>query len=167
MSKSGSLTPRWSYAAARPFVPRFPQDMTIDPDTGESLPSLTREEFAPECDINTLMSRFEKTGVLTHINRSEPQYLDLSDVPDLQRSMEILSNAENAFMSLSAQIRAKFDNDPMKFVEFAQNPDNLDAMRGLGLAEPLKPEPAPQKVEIVNPAPEAVSKPAKGSPKGD
>lgn len=114
-------------------------------------PSLTRAEFAAECDVNNIMAQYEKTGVLNHYARSEPRYLDVSDVPDLQRAMTILADAEQAFMSLPAVVRREFDNDSAKFVAFAQDPENVEKMREWGLAEPLPPEPVVQKVEVVNP----------------
>lgn len=120
-----------------------------------SRPSRTRQEFAADCDINTIMSRYEKTGVISHVNQVQPAYLDLSETPDLQGALHLMDAARAAFAGLPAIVRREFDNDPVKFVGFAQNPDNIDRMREWGLAEPLPPEPAPTKVEIVNPAPEA------------
>lgn len=115
-------------------------------------PSMTRQEFADDADINVLMARFEATGLApTNLNKGEPRYLDVSDVPDMRSALETLNIATDAFMSLPATVRRKFDNDPVQFVEFAQDPKNIDDLRSWGLAAPL-PEPvAPQKVEVVNP----------------
>lgn len=115
--------------------------------------SLTRQEFAEECDINALMARYEKTGVISHVARGEPQYLDLSDVPDLATAMSVVHAAEAAFMSLPAGVRATFDNDPMRFIDFAENPDNLEQMRAWGLAKPAEPPPEPLAVRVVGDPP--------------
>ena len=112
-----------------------------DPSFGldcSNLPSLTRQEFADECDINILMDKYEKTGIISHVNPRNPQYLDLSDVPDLQTAHQIIQTAASEFMALPAKVRREFDNDPMKFVEFGQNPDNIEKMREWGLAAPAK-----------------------------
>lgn len=115
-----------------------------------NLPSLTRQEFADDCDINTLMARYEASGVISHINPRTPQYLDLSDVPDLQTAHQIIQDATREFMALPATTRAQFNNDPMAFVQFAENPDNIGKMREWGLApaaaqkaEPSREPPAP------------------------
>lgn len=112
-----------------------------------NLPSLTRQEFAEECDINALMSHYEKTGLISHINPRTPQYLDVSDVPDLATAHQIIETATAEFMALPANVRREFDNDPMTFVAFAQNPDNIDRMREWGLAPPKADPPAPAKPE--------------------
>lgn len=148
-----TLTQGWNadgelYSSAYAEIDRANPDIYCD---CSNLPSLTRQEFAEDCDINTLMSKYEKTGVISHFNNGTPQYLDISDIPDLQMAHLVLSEASAAFMRLPANVRREFDNDPIKFTEFAGNPDNLEKMREWGLAPPLpRPEP-PQKVEIVNP----------------
>ncbi|QCQ84684.1 internal scaffolding protein [Blackfly microvirus SF02] len=114
------------------------------------LPSLTRQEFADDCDINNLMAQYEKTGVINHFNNGEPRYYDFEEMPDLQNSLHILKDATTAFMSLPAHVRKEFDNDPTQFIEFASDPKNLDKMREYGLAAPAPVETPPQKVEITN-----------------
>lgn len=116
------------------------------------LPSLTRQEFADECDINVLMAQFEKTGIIpSNMNKGEPRYLDVTDVPDLPEALNLLNEATAAFMSLPAIVRRDFDNDPVKFINFAENPENIEKMREWKLAPPAAVEPPPLKVEVTNP----------------
>jgi phage internal scaffolding protein len=115
------------------------------------LPSLTRQEFADDCDINNLMAKYEKTGVINHFNSGTPQFVDYSALPDLQNSLTVLADARAAFMQLPAHIRRDFDNDPVEFVNFASDKTNLNQLREWGLAPPLPSEPAPMKVEVINP----------------
>jgi len=110
--------------------------------------SMTRQEFADECDINVLMRKYEATGVLPPLNGATPQYLDVSQVPDLALALDIVDRATTAFMALPASVRREFDNDPVKFVSFAENEANIDKMREWGLAPkpevvPVPSEPAP------------------------
>lgn len=129
------------------------------------LPSLTRQEFADECDVNNLMARFEASGILpSNMNTAEPRYLDVSNVPDLPTALGMLADATDAFMALPATVRRDFDNDPVKFIQFAENPDNIEKMRGWGLAPPPPVEAPPQKVEIINPSPPEPSKVAVNAP---
>lgn len=116
-------------------------------------PSLTRQEFAEECDINTIMARYEASGAISHVNRAEPMYLDTTTYPDLQGAMETFREASLAFNSLPALVRREFDNDPQKFVDFAVEPANVARMREWGLAAPEKLPDAPMRVEVVNSAP--------------
>lgn len=117
--------------------------------------SRTRQEFAEECDINALMARYEKSGVISHVNNTPGQFLDLGDASalDLMSAMNTLNAASDAFMSLPATIRAEFDNDAMSFVAFAEDASNIDKLREWGLAKPQDVEPPPQKVEVVGPNP--------------
>ncbi|AXH75864.1 MAG: internal scaffolding protein [Microviridae sp.] len=101
-------------------------------------PSLTRQEFAEECDINVIMARYERTGQLP-ANVSEPMYVDMTSMPpDFRTAMDMMLDADKAFMTLPARVRREFDNDAKEFVDFASNPDNLEQMREWGLAPPAE-----------------------------
>lgn len=114
--------------------------------------SRTRQEFAAECDINTIMKKYAASGVISHINKAAPRYYDFSDVPaDFQAAMNMMIEADGAFMRLPSDVRKRFGNDPAEFVQFAGEKDNLPQMREWGLAAPEKPQEAPMRVEVVNP----------------
>lgn len=140
------------YAPQEQFYSMFvPHARVYTPIEG---PSMTRQEFAEESDINTLMARYEKTGIFPgQMNAAEPRYLDLTGMPDFQEAMHMLIAAEEAFMSLPATVRRDFDNDPGKFVAFAEDRENLPKLREWGLAPPEPVPDAPMRVEVVNPAP--------------
>lgn len=114
-------------------------------------PSLTKQAFKKECDINHLLNKYQKTGVMEHINTHNPRYEDFSDVPDYQTSLGIVMQAQESFSSLPSSIRKKFDNDPGLFLDFVSNPANEAEMRELGLIT----SPAPERL-ITSPAPEPV-----------
>lgn len=101
-------------------------------------PSMTRQEFAEDCDINTIMERYERTGELP-VNRGEPIYYDFTTVPGLQDGLHLMQEAERAFMTLPAKVRRDFDNDAVAFAQFAVDPANLEQMRDWGLAKPAEP----------------------------
>lgn len=112
--------------------------------------SLTRQEFLDECDINQIMANMEANGVISHVNRAEPMFLDWTKVPDLRGSLDAMRQASASFYSLDAKIRREFDNSPEAFVEFAQDPVNLEQMRKWGLAPLPVPEAPPVRVELVD-----------------
>jgi len=93
----------------------------------------TKQSFKDECDINLIMKRFEKTGILPETQQRVEQYLDASEF-DFQASMEYVANAKSMFEQIPAKIRDQFDNNPAKFVEFCENPKNLPELTQMGLA---------------------------------
>lgn len=115
-------------------------------------PSKARQEFKKETDVNELMRRFKKTGVLP-VNGVAPKFLDCCDVPQFQEAMQVMLDATEAFRKLPAIVRKEFDNDAEKFVVFAQDKENIGKLREWGLAAPEKAPDAPMRVEVVNPPP--------------
>ncbi len=100
----------------------------------KNVKSLTKQSFKDECDINKILEKFEKTGAITHYSKHAPQYGDTSK-PQLHEAMTIVADAESMFEELPSAVRKKFKNDPGQFLEFVQNPKNLEEMRELGLAK--------------------------------
>lgn len=113
-------------------------------------PSLTKQSFADECDINNIMRRYERDGVIDHVKQYGGSYADVTEGFDYHRAMNVVAYAQEMFMSLPASIRSKFSNDPGAFLEFAQNPENLEKMVEMGLAVKRPDAPGPVKVEVVS-----------------
>ena len=97
--------------------------------------SLTQQQFKEESDINTIVDRFMKSGVLpTPTNM--PQYVDYEGVFDFQSAMNAVRAADENFMRMDAKIRARFNNSPQEFLEFFANTENTEEAIRLGLAIP-------------------------------
>lgn len=120
----------------------------------DDVPSLTRQEFADECDINNIMRSYERTGVINWFSQRPPAFVDFTSVPtSLMEFMSQMHDAENAFMQLPADVRKMMDNDPVKFVDYAADPKNIDQMRAWGLApQPVQEPPVVPDSSVSAPA---------------
>ena len=98
--------------------------------------SLTQQQFKEEADINTIVDRFMKSGVLP-TPAVMPQYIDFEGVFDYQTAMNVIRQADEQFMRMDAKIRARFNNSPQEFLQFFADPDNAAEAIRLGLAVPL------------------------------
>ena len=95
-------------------------------------PSRTKQSFAEESDINTLVMRFGLTGKLPE-NVSVPQYGDFLEVGTYQESLNFVIAAEESFMKMPAHVRARFHNDPGAFLDFVGNEANRGEAEKLGV----------------------------------
>jgi len=103
--------------------------------------SMTHQSHKNECDINNIMRKFEKFGVLEHRNNYEGQYGDFTAVPqDYREAMTSVLAAQEMFLELPSKIRRRFGNDPGAFLDFATDPQNGPAMVEMGLAVKRVPE---------------------------
>lgn len=93
---------------------------------------LTEQSHKKACDINTIIERYEKTG-LAPVTTRQALYGDVSGVEDYLTSMNKLISAQEKFDSLPSKVRAKFNNDPARFIEFCSDEKNIDEMIDLGL----------------------------------
>lgn len=128
---------------------------SFDYDCGPE-PSRTSQEFAAECDVNVIMAQYAKTGVLPRYGEVEPVYIDWSEPTNFMDAMNLSIKAEAEFMRLPAAVRKEFDNDPRKFVAYAErsgsDPSVNKRMVEWGLAAPPPLPDAPMRVEVVNQA---------------
>lgn len=109
-------------------------------------PGKTRQSEKAACDINKIVGRFRKTGILPAGVR-QGIYADVSTVTDYREALDRVMVADKAFMMLPAAMRAKFANDPAEFLDFCSNPANRDELVELGLVPKEESVPAPKPVE--------------------
>lgn len=97
--------------------------------------SRTKQSFAEEVDINTIMRRFGQTGKLPD-SVVPPTYQDFVGIFDFHSAMNAVAQAGEAFDKMPADVRYKFNNDPGAFVAFCSDEKNLEEMSKLGLTSP-------------------------------
>jgi phage internal scaffolding protein len=128
---------------------RTPYNYDTDAATNESGlhcedVTLTQQHFKDECDINNILRQFNVTGLLPE-NALSPRYGDFTGINDYHTALNQVIAAEDEFMRLPADLRARFENDPAQLIQFLENSDNKDEAIKLGLVN--KPEYLPQVVE--------------------
>jgi hypothetical protein len=111
--------------------------------------TLTQQHFQEETEINNILRSHDRNGIISHIHKGQAIYGDFSDITDLQDALDKLKKANNEFMNVPSEIREKFQNDAGKFYTFASNPDNLDEMVKMGLAnKPIESDAMPSETAI-------------------
>ncbi|AXL15262.1 internal scaffolding protein [Microviridae sp.] len=120
-----------------------------------SKPSLAKQSFKEECDINNILGKFRKTGLLTHTKENNGMYSELPELEDYHHAMTQIAEAQQSFETLPSDLRAKFGNDPGAFLDFVHDEKNIDAMVEMGLMQPPSEPTVPPSVETPVPAPAA------------
>lgn len=146
---------------------RNPYSPRLRVSLGNFPPTKAKQEFKDECDINTIMRKYRQTGLFEHVNRYQGSYGDLGEPCDFQTAQNIIIEAREAFESLPAVMRKRFDNNPHDFLEFVHDPANKAEMIEMGLMKkPIQPPQAAQeapKTTTPNPNPPKTT----DSPKDD
>ena len=102
-------------------------------------PTLAQQHYKDECDINTILERFNVTGMLPQ-NPISPKYGDFSGITDYHSALNAVMGAMEEFDNLPAKIRAKFDNEPALLIEFLQDENNRQEAVELGLVRAVSEE---------------------------
>lgn len=114
-------------------------------------PSLTDQSFQEEADLNFLLRKFG-LGMQMPENFSMPEFADFREFTyDYQSAMNMVIDADKSFMTLPADVRRRFGNDPQMLLEFLADEGNRDEAEKLGLLKE-KPKPAePVLVKMADP----------------
>ena len=140
-------------------------DVSTHPDTGEVLSSMTRQEHKEECDINSILARYERTGELPP--GRQPRYVHC-DSMTYQESLAVVQQANEAFHELPARIRDMYSNNPTLFLEAfdRKDPELVEAALKYGVIKERTPDALSLLSEVVrNTKPQKpAEKPGAGNP---
>lgn len=94
--------------------------------------SRTHQSFKKETDVNHIVSRAQMAGFLPPPVRP-PVFADVSGVRDFKSAVYRVQAVHELFDALPSEVRKRFKNDPLGFLQFCDNPANLSEMAKLGL----------------------------------
>ena len=94
--------------------------------------SRTKQEFAKDADINNIMAKYIKTG-LVPVSTRQPTYGDFSDGGDFRSILDRVMAAEEDFQSLPSDLRSQFNNNPAELLDFLSDPANQQEAIDLGI----------------------------------
>ncbi len=130
--------------------------------------NLTEQSYKDDVDVNRLLEPAMKKGLLRHVTKFEGEYDDFP-AEDFQTAQFVVAQGKSMFEALPSRMRARFDGDPARFMEFVQDPANEGWLRAHGVLEGIdgldaqgKPtgyDPGAPEPDPVKPGPPAPSPP--------
>lgn len=131
---------------------RYRVSLSFLDENGDPSVGMTEQCHKDLCDIENILRKYDRTGLITHVNQAKANYGDFTLVNEYQENLNMIIEAQSAFDDLPSDIRKRFGNDPGAFFEFVTNPDNESELVKMGLAEaPVVPQSAPVDPTPVDP----------------
>lgn len=94
----------------------------------------TKQADADKSNINLIMKKFLKTGIINFTNKNEGSY-GFANSETFHESLEIIRKSQEMFAELPSKLRNKFNHDPGEFLDFVQDENNADQLFELGLSD--------------------------------
>lgn len=120
--------------------------------------NMTKQSFREECDINTIMGRYMRTGHLP-LNERQAAYLDV-EAMEYRDALDIVIGARDAFSSMTSEVRTRFRNDPAELLAFVNDERNREEAVRLGILKAPEDVTAPGGTQV----PGAAAAAASGAP---
>jgi len=122
------------------FSKKIPDGLYCPPEENK-----TKPEFIDECDINKIMAKYRKTGVLPeNARQAAARYGDFSSIPTYMQMQERIIAANELFAELPAVVRKQFDNDPGVFLAASETQEGRELLIKLGLGKEMPANPPSQ-----------------------
>lgn len=118
-----------------------------------------QQHFKDECDINKILAKYHREGIITHVKQARQMYGDFSGVLPAAEMLSTVKRAEQMFELIPAELRNKFHNSIPGFLDFIGKKENFDQCVQWGIYDP--PPKAPDAVTPPAPPADAPKPPAK------
>lgn len=101
-------------------------------DENGNIVYFTEQAHKDTCDINLIIKKYDKTGLISHISKIEAEFGNMTGL-DFQESQNKILRAMAMFNALPSKIRNRFKNNPAKLLEFMDDANNREEAITLGL----------------------------------
>ncbi len=102
----------------------------LEPGDGPGAKQSMREE----CDVNKIVERYVKTGLIDHLADGIPQFVDVAELGDYRSVIEQVRAVELYFAGLPALVRRSFEDDARLFMDYLETNPSEEDLELLGLA---------------------------------
>lgn len=92
----------------------------------------TEQSHKEECDVNNIIQKYDRTGIITHVSKIEARYGDCTGA-DFRAAQDLYLNAQKMFDDLPAHIKKRFNQNAGELLEFMDDEKNRDEAIELGL----------------------------------
>lgn len=103
-------------------------------DKAGNIVYVTEQAHKNQCDVNMIIAKYDKTGLISHTTRFEAQFGDMRGV-DYKTALDKVLAAKNMFDDMPSHVRNRFNNNPEEFLTFFENEANRDEAIKLGLID--------------------------------
>lgn len=102
-------------------------------------PSRVAADMAADCDVNLIVSRYQRSGILPTVRNNfgdDGKYRDVADAPSYIEGLNIVAQANEMFAQLPSDVRREFGNSPERFLEAYHDPKRKSFLQELGVLPP-------------------------------
>lgn len=101
----------------------------------EGTEDLCQQHFQQEVDINSIIAKYNQTGVISHVSKAREQYGEFRDLADQLPDLAKVTAAQQAFEQLPSTIRTHVGNSLQGFLEFVNDKKNDELLAKWGIID--------------------------------
>jgi len=114
----------------------------------------TQVHFGKQVDINNILAKYRKTGIIEHVKRAKERFGDFTELGEYAKNLDKVAKAQQSFEMLPAELRNQFKNSISGFFEYIGDEKNREQCVKWGIFNPPE-EPKAAPAAAAEPAPQA------------
>ena len=83
--------------------------------------SLTQQQFQAECDVNTIMAKYRKTNMITHLNNRQGNYGDFTNAQGIKTHLTVFKKLKKLLKAFQQRYVSDSITTPLDLSIFYQN----------------------------------------------
>lgn len=110
-------------------------DRPVPPGIDCGTDTEVQQHLAADTDINRIVARYMTTGVIPpdQVSQRQAIFADATAVGDYQDMLGVITAVSEEFIQLPSDIRARFENNPARMIDWLSDPSNYQEAVKLGL----------------------------------
>lgn len=98
------------------------------------VPGRTKQSFKKDCDVNVIMRKYAKTGVMDPavLEKRKGVYGDFTGIEDFMECQSKVLRAREVFSHLDAGVRSRFGHNVGNLIQWLNAPENMNEALKLG-----------------------------------
>ncbi len=97
-----------------------------------SIQYFTEQAHKNECNVNLIIKKYDKTGLIEHVSKFEGTFGDQTGL-EFKQAQDMITGAIRLFQMLPADIKKRFKQSPEHLLRFMEDENNRDEAIKLGL----------------------------------
>lgn len=93
---------------------------------------VTEQAHKQQCDINEIIRKYDRTGLIMHTVKFEHKYGDATGT-DFKTALDMVTGAQAMFDELPLHVKKRFKNSPEEYLRFFEDENNREEAIALGL----------------------------------
>lgn len=92
--------------------------------------TMTEQHHEKHCNINNIMAKYQKTGLIDHVKKHGGTYGDVTG-QEFKEAQDLIASQKSIFYELPSSVRDQLGNDPANYLNLVMTDEGVGVLNNL------------------------------------